>query len=349
MPRRPQAGREGTQDRRHRPFLRGGHGGRSADRRRHRGRDRRAAPARRRRAADPVVAAARALDGLRPHHPSIRGLRNPREGPAAAAGGLRRDHPPPHARGRLHRGIRIRQGAAIAHPAVRGIPHGAERGRRADHDLELRPALPHRRRRGDRAHLRAAVPHAVQRGGRTRDRGADRLLQGGHPARHADRRPRVRRGDGLPHRLGLWRRRRLVRAAAAGRGGREAAGNGEVKMVTYPRDRFAYSSPFTRKQLRLTKGRMIGGAVVNIEEWEITRLMARALSQPPMGQFAVPDFPNWTWYEYGMRVGFWRLMRALKDAGVTPTMSINAKVCETYPEVAEAARAADWEFMAHSY
>ena len=30
-------------------------------------------------------------------------------------------------------------------------------------------------------------------------------------------------------------------------------------------------------------------------------------------------------------------------------MSINAKVCDTYPEVAAAARAADWEFMAHSY
>ena len=120
-------------------------------------------------------------------------------------------------------------------------------------------------------------------------------------------------------------------------------------MPTYPRDRFAYSSPFTRTPLRLAKGRMIVWTVVNIEEWEITRPMARALSQPPMGQFAVPDFPNWTWYEYGMRVGVWRLMRALHDAGVTPTMSINAKVCETYSEVASAARAANWEFMAHSY
>ncbi len=120
-------------------------------------------------------------------------------------------------------------------------------------------------------------------------------------------------------------------------------------MVTLPRDRFVYSSPFTRPALRLPKGRMIVWSVVNIEEWEITRPMARALSQPPMGQFAVPDFPNWTWYEYGMRVGFWRLLRALEKAGVTPTMSINAKVCETYPEVAKAARAANWEFMAHAF
>ena len=85
-------------------------------------------------------------------------------------------------------------------------------------------------------------------------------------------------------------------------------------MVTYPRDRFAYSTPFTRSPLRLPKGRMIVWSVVNIEEWEITRPMARQLSQPPMGQTPIPDMPNWTWYEYGMRVGFWRLMRALAKA-----------------------------------
>jgi allantoinase len=120
--------------------------------------------------------------------------------------------------------------------------------------------------------------------------------------------------------------------------------------MTFPRERFGYSSPFTRAALKLPgKGRIIVWSVVNIEEWEITRPMARQLSQPPMGQTPIPDMPNWTWYEYGMRVGFWRLMRALEKAQVTPTMSINAKVCETYPEVAAAARDAKWEFMAHSY
>ena len=120
--------------------------------------------------------------------------------------------------------------------------------------------------------------------------------------------------------------------------------------MTLPRDRLPYSSPFTRPPLKLPgKARMIVWSVVNIEEWEITRPMARQLSQPPMGQTPIPDMPNWTWYEYGMRVGFWRLLNALKAAGVTPTMSINAKVCETYPEVAAAARDAGWEFMAHAY
>ena len=121
-------------------------------------------------------------------------------------------------------------------------------------------------------------------------------------------------------------------------------------MMILPRERFGYSSPFTRPPLKLPgDARMIVWSVINIEEWDITRPMARQLSQPPMGQTPIPDMPNWTWYEYGMRVGFWRLLRAFEEARVRPTMSINAKVCETYPEVAAAARDANWEFMAHSY
>ncbi len=119
--------------------------------------------------------------------------------------------------------------------------------------------------------------------------------------------------------------------------------------MTMPRERFGYSSPFTRPALKLPGGaRLIVWTVVNVEEWEITRPMARQLSIAPQGQSVIPDMPNWTWYEYGMRVGFWRLMRALDKAGVTPTMSLNAKICETYREVAAAARDAGWEFMAHS-
>jgi hypothetical protein len=54
--------------------------------------------------------------------------------------------------------------------------------------------------------------------------------------------------------------------------------------MTLPRDRLAYSSPFTRPPLKLPgNARMIVWSVVNIEEWEITRPMARQLSQPPTG------------------------------------------------------------------
>lgn len=119
----------------------------------------------------------------------------------------------------------------------------------------------------------------------------------------------------------------------------------------HPRERIEYSSPFDRQPLRTDDGtRLIIWPVVNIEEWEIERPMPRHASPPPGGVTgAVPDMPNWTWHEYGMRVGFWRLLRAFEQRGIRPTMSINAKVCETSPRVAEAARGAGWEFMAHCY
>jgi allantoinase len=31
----------------------------------------------------------------------------------------------------------------------------------------------------------------------------------------------------------------------------------------------------------------------------------------PQSQPVQPDIPNWTWHEYGMRVGFWRIKRVL--------------------------------------
>ncbi len=42
--------------------------------------------------------------------------------------------------------------------------------------------------------------------------------------------------------------------------------------MTVPRDRLAYSSPFTCPPLKLPgNGRLIVSTVVSVEEWEITR------------------------------------------------------------------------------
>lgn len=117
-----------------------------------------------------------------------------------------------------------------------------------------------------------------------------------------------------------------------------------------PRDRLDYSTPFDRRALRAPDGvRLIVWPVVNIEEWDIKRPMPRQVSPAPGGQRDVPDVPNWTWHEYGMRVGYWRLLDAFKERDIRPTLSINAKVCETVPEVPRSALEAGWEFMAHCY
>ena len=120
--------------------------------------------------------------------------------------------------------------------------------------------------------------------------------------------------------------------------------------MTLPRERAQYSAIVDRPPLKLPGGaRVVVWTIVNLEEWEIVRPMARQVLPAPMGNVRVPDVPNWSWHEYGMRVGFWRFKALYDRLGLRPTLSINAKVCESYPRVAGACREAGWEFMGHSY
>jgi allantoinase len=117
-----------------------------------------------------------------------------------------------------------------------------------------------------------------------------------------------------------------------------------------PRDRVPYSAIVDRPPLVLPGGaRMVVWTIVNIEDWDIQRSMPRTVLSPPMGQPLQPDLPNWAWHEYGMRVGFWRLLDCLQKLSVTPTLAINGVVCRNYPRVAQAAKDAGWEFMGHGW
>ena len=117
-----------------------------------------------------------------------------------------------------------------------------------------------------------------------------------------------------------------------------------------PRERVAYSAIVDRPPLKLPgRARMVVWTVVNVEDWGIERPMPRTVLPPPMGQPLLPDLPNWAWHEYGMRVGFWRLFECMQKFRITPTLAINGVVCKTYPRVAQAAKDAGWEFMAHGW
>ena len=118
----------------------------------------------------------------------------------------------------------------------------------------------------------------------------------------------------------------------------------------HPRERLPYSAIEDRRPLRLPDGlRLIVWPVLALEEWDLARPMARMVISPPQSQPMQPDIPNWTWHEYGMRVGFWRIKRMLDALKITPTVTLNARVCETYPAVVRACIEAGWELNAHGY
>ena len=117
-----------------------------------------------------------------------------------------------------------------------------------------------------------------------------------------------------------------------------------------PRERIPYSAIVDRPPLTLPDdARMVVWTIVNVEDWGIERPMPRTVLPAPMGQPLLPDLPNWAWHEYGMRVGFWRLLECMQTLGVTPTLAINGVVCRNYPRVAQAAKDASWEFMGHGW
>jgi allantoinase len=115
-------------------------------------------------------------------------------------------------------------------------------------------------------------------------------------------------------------------------------------------DRIPYQALIDRPKLTLPNGkRMAVWVILNVEEWRIERPMPRTILPPPMGIPLLPDVPNWSWHEYGMRAGFWRQHEALIRRGIATTMAINGSVCTSYPRVAAAGRDAGWEFMGHGY
>ena len=123
-----------------------------------------------------------------------------------------------------------------------------------------------------------------------------------------------------------------------------------VFQMTLPSERAKYSAILDRPKLHLPNGeRIVIWTIVNVEVWDIARPMPRQVLVPPTGVTTLPDVPNWSWHEYGMRVGFWRFHALYERLKIRPSLSINARVCIDYPRLAQACKDAGWEFMGHSF
>jgi peptidoglycan/xylan/chitin deacetylase (PgdA/CDA1 family) len=61
----------------------------------------------------------------------------------------------------------------------------------------------------------------------------------------------------------------------------------------------------------------------------------------------VPDVLNYSWRDYGVRVGIWRLMEVMEKHGVKGTVALNSDVCRHYPRIIEGGKELGWEWMGH--
>jgi allantoinase len=117
-----------------------------------------------------------------------------------------------------------------------------------------------------------------------------------------------------------------------------------------PNPRADYSPIVERKPLKLPADAWVAvWVIVNIEEWPIAEPMARTVIPPPQGATIVPDITNFGWFEYGLRVGFWRIREVLDSHGIRASVSLNGSVCNTYPQVVDACLESRWEIFGHSF
>ena len=94
---------------------------------------------------------------------------------------------------------------------------------------------------------------------------------------------------------------------------------------------------------------------LNLETWDLVKDSDRPYYAggppilPDILPGNVPDFPNYTWREYGQRVGIWRLFDCLDDLGVTPACTVNAATCLRRRPMVDAAVQRGCEILAHNY
>jgi len=123
-----------------------------------------------------------------------------------------------------------------------------------------------------------------------------------------------------------------------------------VDFIENPRGRLPFVPITERPKLILPEGaRMAVWTIMNVEHWDSTKPQPRTILPPPMGQPLLPDVPNWSWHEYGNRVGFWRLRDMFLKYGVKPTLAMNGNIIESYRPIVDAALEDGWEFLGHGY
>ncbi len=71
------------------------------------------------------------------------------------------------------------------------------------------------------------------------------------------------------------------------------------------------------------------------------------LSEDIVPGAGTPDVLNWSWREYGNRVGAWRLLDAFKTSGIVPSLLVNSAIYGRHAELAQAFRDAGAAIVAH--
>lgn len=93
----------------------------------------------------------------------------------------------------------------------------------------------------------------------------------------------------------------------------------------------------------------------NLETWDLTKDTDKPYYAggpailPDILPGHTPDFPNFTWREYGQRVGIWRLFDLFDQLGVKASCTTNAVTFERRKAMTDAVLERGWELLTHNW
>ena len=112
-----------------------------------------------------------------------------------------------------------------------------------------------------------------------------------------------------------------------------------------------------RKPLRFPDGAQLALILtINIEYWEKSRpgqkeplFTGGPMTIPHVLPGDVLDTANWTWREYGQRVGIWRMMDVFERLAVKPSCTINGMTMTERRRIIDACNERGWELVPHNW
>src|SRR3569833_2016469 len=122
------------------------------------------------------------------------------------------------------------------------------------------------------------------------------------------------------------------------------AASAATPSVPRAHGRFDYSPIIDRPTLRWPNGARVAVWVnPNIEHFWFDRVATCI----PGATVLTPDVMGYSWRDYGVRVGIWRMMEIMQRHNVRGTVALNSEVCAEYPRIIEEGKKLGWEWMGH--
>ena len=120
--------------------------------------------------------------------------------------------------------------------------------------------------------------------------------------------------------------------------------------------RYPYVPLPSRGPLRWPGGKRLALIItINLEYWDLLKESAAPYYAggpailPDMLPGNIPDIPNFSWREYGQRVGVWRLFDAFTATEVRASCTVNAKLALERRAIVDAALERGFELIPHNY